>query len=426
MTEHAVLRRSSALLLAVLLGLTLIVPASAEPSSEELREQAAVAQQRLDDLEEELSLAVENYLVAEEITEGLQREIDAIEDELRGLGVEFDELSEVAADHVRMMYMHGPTIEVSTVFIGGDIIDAGARAATLRRILDSQRIDLEALGATRTTIEALETELLSRYDQAADNLARMGDLRAEVEDTIARQQDEIDELNAEIQVALAREEEERRREEERLRREAEERRRQEELERQRAAEREAAAAAAAEQASSSGGSSGGSTSSGDGSGSSSGGSTSSGESSSSSSGGSSSGGDSGGSSTASEPAPSTAPAVRGSAQVAIDTALAQLGKPYQWGGNGPGSFDCSGLMVYSWRAAGVSLPRSSSAQFNAVTRIPCAQAQPGDLVFYHQPVSHVAMFIGGTSVVEAPNSGGVVRIRQDGMTRSALVGCGRP
>jgi len=113
-------------------------------------------------------------------------------------------------------------------------------------------------------------------------------------------------------------------------------------------------------------------------------------------------------------------------QVAVQTALAQLGKPYQWGGNGPGSFDCSGLVVYSYRAAGITdLPRSSGALYGATARISRSELRPGDLIFYHSPISHVAIYMGDGKVVEAPNSGNNVRIRNDGLTRSGIVGYGR-
>jgi peptidoglycan DL-endopeptidase CwlO len=124
--------------------------------------------------------------------------------------------------------------------------------------------------------------------------------------------------------------------------------------------------------------------------------------------------------------PQPAPAARASADVAVQTALAQLGKPYQWGGSGPNSFDCSGLTSYAWRAAGVTLPRTSGAQYAGTRRISRAELQPGDLVFYHSPISHVAMYIGNGQVVEAPNSGNNVRIRSDGLTRRGIVGFGRP
>jgi len=114
------------------------------------------------------------------------------------------------------------------------------------------------------------------------------------------------------------------------------------------------------------------------------------------------------------------------AQTAVDVALAQIGKPYRWGGSGPDSFDCSGLTSYAWAAAGVSLPRTSGSQYGATTRISRSELRPGDLVFYHSPISHVAIYIGDGRVVEAPNSGNNVRIRNDGLTRRGVVGYGRP
>jgi cell wall-associated NlpC family hydrolase len=111
---------------------------------------------------------------------------------------------------------------------------------------------------------------------------------------------------------------------------------------------------------------------------------------------------------------------------AVEVAMAQVGKPYSWGGNGPNSFDCSGLTSFAWAQAGVDLPRTSRDQYAGTTRISRSDLRPGDLVFYHSPVSHVAMYIGDGRVVEAPNSGNNVRVRNDGLTRSGIVGYGRP
>jgi cell wall-associated NlpC family hydrolase len=111
---------------------------------------------------------------------------------------------------------------------------------------------------------------------------------------------------------------------------------------------------------------------------------------------------------------------------AVEVAVAQVGKPYQWGGNGPSSFDCSGLTGYAWRAAGVVLPRVSRDQYTGTRRISRSDLQPGDLIFYHSPISHVAMYIGDGRVVEAPYSGNTVRISSTGLSRSGIVGYGRP
>lgn len=113
-----------------------------------------------------------------------------------------------------------------------------------------------------------------------------------------------------------------------------------------------------------------------------------------------------------------------SAGVAVKTALAQVGDPYVWAAAGPDSFDCSGLTMYAWAAAGVSLPHSSAMQYSATARVSTSDLQPGDLLFYYSPIHHVAMYIGGGRMVEAPYSGQSVRVVP--MRTSDLVGAGRP
>ncbi|SDC19571.1 Cell wall-associated hydrolase, NlpC family [Geodermatophilus telluris] len=100
----------------------------------------------------------------------------------------------------------------------------------------------------------------------------------------------------------------------------------------------------------------------------------------------------------------------GAASTVVATAMAQRGKPYVWAAAGPGSFDCSGLTQYAYRAAGVSLPHSSSMQSKMGTAVSRAQLQPGDLVFFYSPVSHVGIYIGNGQMVHAPTSGDVVKV----------------
>jgi cell wall-associated NlpC family hydrolase len=94
----------------------------------------------------------------------------------------------------------------------------------------------------------------------------------------------------------------------------------------------------------------------------------------------------------------------------VSTALAQVGKPYVWGAAGPGSFDCSGLTQYAYRAAGVSLPHSSSMQAGMGTPVSRSALQPGDLVFFYSPVSHVGMYIGNGQMVHASTAGEPVKV----------------
>jgi len=100
----------------------------------------------------------------------------------------------------------------------------------------------------------------------------------------------------------------------------------------------------------------------------------------------------------------------GRASEAIKTAYAQLGDPYVYGAAGPSAFDCSGLTMYAWNSAGVSLPHSSSAQYSSTRHVSISALQPGDLVFYYSPISHVAIYIGGGRVVHASTAGKPVKI----------------
>jgi len=101
-----------------------------------------------------------------------------------------------------------------------------------------------------------------------------------------------------------------------------------------------------------------------------------------------------------------APPPNSSANIAVDTALSLLGKPYCWGGTGPSCYDCSGLTMVSWESAGVNLPHYSGAQMADSTPVPLSDLMPGDLLFYGPGGSeHVAMYVGHGTMIEAPYTG---------------------
>lgn len=120
----------------------------------------------------------------------------------------------------------------------------------------------------------------------------------------------------------------------------------------------------------------------------------------------------GGSAGASAPrVPRDLPAPSGGAAAAIAFAEAQLGKPYVYAAAGPDAYDCSGLTMRAWQAAGISMPHYSGAQFAMFPQIPLSALQPGDLVYWGPGGSeHVAMYVGGGQVISAPHTGDVVRI----------------
>ncbi|MDT0396399.1 C40 family peptidase [Streptomyces edwardsiae] len=107
--------------------------------------------------------------------------------------------------------------------------------------------------------------------------------------------------------------------------------------------------------------------------------------------------------------PSTGSGYAAKAEKALAFARAQIGKPYVWGATGPGSYDCSGLTQAAWKAAGVSLPRTTYDQVNAGTTVPVSQARPGDLVFFYDDVTHVGIYIGNGMMIHAPKPGTYVR-----------------
>ncbi|MEY9945911.1 C40 family peptidase [Kitasatospora sp. GAS1066B] len=109
---------------------------------------------------------------------------------------------------------------------------------------------------------------------------------------------------------------------------------------------------------------------------------------------------------------------------AVAFALAQLGKPYLWGGVGPASFDCSGLTSQAWLSAGVQIPRTSQEQWAQLQHVPLNQLRPGDLLIYYSSAEHVAMYIGGGLVVQAPHTGAFVRVSPIGM--APILGAVRP
>ena len=95
---------------------------------------------------------------------------------------------------------------------------------------------------------------------------------------------------------------------------------------------------------------------------------------------------------------------------AIRTALAQVGKPYVFGASGPNGFDCSGLTSFAYAAAGISLPHSSAAQSRLGVAVSRSELQPGDLIYFYSPVSHVALYIGNGKMVHARTYGQPVAV----------------
>jgi peptidoglycan DL-endopeptidase CwlO len=333
----------------------------AAPSKSELKS----AQDRLLALEKDFELVVEDYNAARERLEDIQVEIADKEAIVSALEKRMSGRTDDAVDLARNLYMGGSDAGMEAIVSSKSMAELDARLAYIETTEDANTELLTKLASDRSNLETQLVDLEAARAEAAETEAKLDDLSAEIEGKVASQKDEIEELNAKIEAA-----------ERRARRAA----------RREAAEEAAAAAAAAEEAAAAPAPS--------------------------------SGGGGG------APAPvGPAPAANSRAGVAVQAALSQVGKPYQWGAAGPNSYDCSGLTMWAWAQAGVSLPHNSGMQYSATSRISQSQLQPGDLIFYGSPIHHVAMYIGNGQIVEAPYSGASVRTA--GAFRSDVVGYGR-
>jgi len=127
----------------------------------------------------------------------------------------------------------------------------------------------------------------------------------------------------------------------------------------------------------------------------------------------------------STPPSGVVPAVSSRSSIAVNAALSQQGVPYRFAASSPGvAFDCSGLTKYAWGQAGVYLPHQSRAQYASLPHVSPSAAQPGDLIFFYSPISHVSVYLGGGQQVHAPNTGSVVSIAT--VNWSKVTGVGRP
>jgi cell wall-associated NlpC family hydrolase len=105
------------------------------------------------------------------------------------------------------------------------------------------------------------------------------------------------------------------------------------------------------------------------------------------------------------------PAPNGNVAAVLAAAYSVIGTPYQYGGSNPETgFDCSGFTMWAWSHAGVYLPHSSASQYASLPHVAQSDLQPGDLVFFYSPISHVGIYVGGGSMIHSPQTGSVVSV----------------
>lgn len=368
---------------------TVTAPAArAEPDQGDVE----AAEERLRELEARHQRAVEEFLQAETKLDGLDGDISETEARVDELRAEAESHEDGAAQMVRRLYTGREAMSATSMLDAADVAEAGRRAAYLEFAERSQRATFERYRHARVELDHQTQALRTARAEAAD-------LREE----LAAEAERIDEESDEQQGELAS-----------LRERVAEREAAERAERERAAarraraaaEQEARQAAAAEpdderEVASRDGPQPAARSRRDA---------------------DPSADESAGGST--EEPSSEAPSASQGAAAAVEAAMSKRGSPYQWGATGPNRFDCSGLTSWAWNQAGVAIPRSSRAQYSGLPRVSRSELQPGDLVFFGDPIHHVAMYIGDGQMVEAPYSGQSVRVRS--MDRPDYVGAARP
>ncbi|MCX5035864.1 MULTISPECIES: C40 family peptidase [Streptomyces] len=361
--------RTPALATAALTSVALLSQtANATPSDD--RPTLEEVEKKVDDLYRQAGSATEKYNAAKEKTSKQRKKVDGLLDDVAQRTQKLNDAREELGSFASAQYRTGAAVpETATLLLADSPQDYFDQNQLMDRLTGRQKSAVddyvtqqsETMKKRREATEGLETLTESQND--------LKTAKSTVQKKLATARELLSELTAEEKARLAAIEKKKQEEAERKAAElAKQQAAQEEAERKRREE-----AAQQESGSGSSGTSGGTGSS-----------------------------DSSGSST---PGASTGT----KAEKAIAFARAQIGKPYVWGATGPGSYDCSGLTQAAWKAAGVTLPRVTYDQVNAGTTVSVSQAQPGDLVFFYDDISHVGLYIGDGMMIHAPKPGAYVR-----------------
>ncbi|MFF0104652.1 C40 family peptidase [Streptomyces hirsutus] len=359
--------RTPALATAALTSVALLSQTADAAPSDDDRPSLEEVEKKVDDLYRQAESATEKYNAVKEKTTKQRKRVDTLLDDVAKRTQTLNEAREELGSFAAAQYRTGAGVPDTATFLLADSPqDFFDRDQLMNRMTGRQKaaVDDYVTQQSETMEKRKEaTESLATLTESQDDLKTA---KATVQKKLSTARELMSKLTAEEKARLAAAEKKKR--EEAVRKAAE-------LARQQAEQQEAEEEARQQQQAESGPS-----------------------------------GTSGSSgSTSTTPSTSADSSYAAKAEKALAFARAQIGKPYVWGATGPDSYDCSGLTQGAWKAAGVSLPRTTYDQVEAGTTVAVSQAQPGDLVFFYDDITHVGVYIGNGMMIHAPKPGTYVR-----------------
>ncbi|MEW2263724.1 NlpC/P60 family protein [Streptomyces sp. NPDC047853] len=363
--------RTPALATAALTSVALLSQTATATPSDDDRPSLEEVEKKVDDLYRQAGSATEKYNAAKEKTTKQRKRVDTLLDDVAKRTQRLNEAREELGSYASAQYRTGSAIpETATFLLADSPQDYVDRNHLLSRLTGRQKDAVDDFTTQQSETMAKRREATESLATLTESQNDLKTAKATVQKKLSTARELLSELTAEEKARLAaierkKQEEAARKAAELAERQAEERQAEERERRERAAQEESDAGSGSSESSGGTGASSGST------------------------------------------APDASYGTK--AEKALAFARAQIGKPYVWGATGPGSYDCSGLTQAAWKAAGVTLPRTTYDQVNAGTTVPVSQAQPGDLVFFYDDLSHVGLYIGNGMMIHAPKPGAYVR-----------------
>ncbi|MER6571881.1 NlpC/P60 family protein [Streptomyces sp. NPDC001093] len=341
--------------------------AEAAPSTDRTKPSLEEVEKKVDDLYRQAESATEKYDAAKERSVRQRGRVDALRDDVARRTARLNKAREELGSFAAAQYRTGAAAPgTATFLLANDPQDYFDQTQLMNRLTSREKSAVDDYIGEQAATMKQRREAAQSLQTLTDSQHDLQTAKATVQKKLASARELLSQLSAQEKARLAAIEREK--QQEAARKAAE-------LAKQQAAQQQAASSSPSSSSSSS------PTGSGSGSGSTGSGSTGS----------------------------TTTGSYDTKAEKALAFARAQIGKPYVWGAIGPDSYDCSGLTQAAWRAAGVTLPRTTYDQVNAGTTVSLADARPGDLVFFYDDISHVGIYIGNGMMIHAPKPGAYVR-----------------